>query len=98
MSRNDSTSKHIFRSNVCHTRQLNVREQSLKKGKIELKGQWLVEAGFTIDSAVTVRVMEQCIVLTPTPKRPQILKAFSQLTPANKDLIRTTIDLFLDKK
>lgn len=33
-------------------------------GQIELKGHWLIQAGFNINSAVTVRVMEGCLVLT----------------------------------
>lgn len=31
---------------------------------LQLKGQWLNQAGFAIDTRVTVRVMEGCLVLT----------------------------------
>ncbi len=33
-------------------------------GQIELKGHWLIQAGFEIDRAVKVRVMPGCLVLT----------------------------------
>ena len=33
-------------------------------GEIQLKGQWLIKAGFGIDAPVTVRVMDGCLVLT----------------------------------
>ncbi|OMH29359.1 SymE family type I addiction module toxin [Motiliproteus sp. MSK22-1] len=38
-------------------------------GEIQLKGHWLIQAGFTIDTPVHIRVMEGCMVLT-TDKRP----------------------------
>ncbi|MET0108588.1 MAG: SymE family type I addiction module toxin [Candidatus Thiodiazotropha sp.] len=31
---------------------------------IQMKGHWLDQAGFAIDTPVTVRVMEGCLVLT----------------------------------
>ena len=31
---------------------------------LQLKGHWLEQAGFNIDSPVTVRVMRRCLVLT----------------------------------
>ena len=31
---------------------------------LQLKGHWLDQAGFAIDTPVTVRVMEGCLVLT----------------------------------
>lgn len=31
---------------------------------LQLKGHWLEQAGFTIDSSVTIRVMRGCLVLT----------------------------------
>ena len=30
----------------------------------QLKGHWLIQAGFTIDSPVKVRIMQGCLVLT----------------------------------
>jgi len=33
-------------------------------GQIDLKGHWLIQVGFTIDTPVTVRVMEGCLLLT----------------------------------
>ncbi len=35
------------------------------RSTIKLKGHWLIEAGFAINTPVTVRVMEGCIVVTP---------------------------------
>jgi toxic protein SymE len=31
---------------------------------LQLKGYWLAQAGFTVDSPVTIRVMRGCLVLT----------------------------------
>jgi toxic protein SymE len=59
-----------------HQRQLKVREtfhsyqlnqNTLERtpiGEIHLKGKWLIQAGFEIDTPVKVRVMEGCLVLT----------------------------------
>jgi hypothetical protein len=33
-------------------------------GEIHLKGHWLIQAGFEIDSPVKVRIMQGCLVLT----------------------------------
>lgn len=33
-------------------------------GEIHLKGNWLIQAGFDIETPVKVRVMEGCIVVT----------------------------------
>ncbi|MCU7904828.1 MAG: type I toxin-antitoxin system SymE family toxin [Candidatus Thiodiazotropha sp. (ex Epidulcina cf. delphinae)] len=38
---------------------------------IQMKGHWLDQAGFSIDTPVTVRVMEGCLVLT-VENRPTI--------------------------
>ena len=57
-------------------RHLKVREgyysyqlrQNLPKrtpvGEIRLKGHWLIQAGFEIDTPVMIRVMEGCLVVT----------------------------------
>lgn len=34
---------------------------------LQLKGHWLEQAGFGIDTSVTVRVMDRCLVLTVEP-------------------------------
>lgn len=61
---------------VCHTRQVKIGrmfydyQRKTMEGSqaevpwLQLKGHWLQQAGFGIDSAVTVRVMEGCLVLT----------------------------------
>lgn len=46
-----------------------LKEQSPNSGArpiswLQLKGHWLQRAGFEIDTPVTVRVMEGCLVLT----------------------------------
>ena len=33
-------------------------------GQIQLKGHWLVRAGFAVDRPVTVKVMDGCLVVT----------------------------------
>lgn len=59
-----------------HQRQLKVREayhsyqlqQNCRDrtpiGEIHLKGHWLIQAGFEIDTPVRVRVMTGCLVVT----------------------------------
>ena len=48
-----------------HSYQLNQScHQRTPIGEIHLKGNWLIKAGFEIDSPVKVRVMEGCLVLT----------------------------------
>lgn len=48
-----------------HSYQLNQRYPlRTPVGEITLKGNWLVQAGFDINSQVKVRVMEGCLVLT----------------------------------
>ncbi len=57
-------------------RQLKVREayhsyqlhqntnQRTPVGEIHLKGHWLIQAGFSIDTPVTVQVQDGCLVVT----------------------------------
>lgn len=62
---------------ICQVRQLKVNQIAyMHKRKddpagggrpvpwIQLKGQWLLRAGFAIDQPITVRVMERCLVVT----------------------------------
>lgn len=46
-----------------HSYQLNQYRRT-PVGEIQLKGNWLIKAGFDIDTPVTVRVMDGCLVLT----------------------------------
>jgi hypothetical protein len=46
-----------------HSYQLNQNPRT-PIGEIQLKGKWLIEAGFGIDTPVMVRVMEGCLVVT----------------------------------
>lgn len=46
---------------------LPLQQNSLERtpiGEIHLKGHWLIQAGFEIDSPVKVGVMEGCLVVT----------------------------------
>ncbi len=48
-----------------HSYQLNQHPNHRSPvGEIHLKGHWLIEAGFNINTAVKVRVMNGCLVLT----------------------------------
>jgi toxic protein SymE len=61
---------------ICHTKQIKMGQmvyEYRRKTKnnsqarvpwLQLKGHWLQQAGFAIDTPVTVRVMEGCLVLT----------------------------------
>lgn len=96
MTEPDTPSKLVFQSRVCHTRELKIRQAGKKPfGRTELKGQWLQQAGFEIDAPVTLKVMELCIVLMPTPRRPTLMKQFSQLTPDQRQVIRNAVELML---
>lgn len=51
-----------------HSYQLSQNyRQRTSIGEIHLKGHWLIQAGFEIDSPVKVRVMDGCLVLTSEP-------------------------------
>jgi hypothetical protein len=48
-----------------HPYQLNQHsDDRTPVGEIQLKGHWLIQAGFNINAPVTIRVMEGCLVLT----------------------------------
>lgn len=48
-----------------HSYQLSQRcRDRTPVGEIHLKGHWLIEAGFAIDTPVTVHVKEGCLVVT----------------------------------
>ena len=61
---------------TCHTKQIKIghmvqdyrrKTQNNSQAKVpwlQLRGHWLDQAGFSIDTPVTVRVMEGCLVLT----------------------------------
>lgn len=61
---------------VCHIRQIKTGQMvydyqrktkyppQAKVPWLQLKGHWLEKAGFEINTPVTVRVMEGCLVLT----------------------------------
>lgn len=50
---------------ACHSYQLSQDyQQRTAIGEIHLKGHWLIQAGFEIDSPVKVRIMHGCLVLT----------------------------------
>ena len=71
-----ATRKSTQATPPCHTRQIKigrmVYDYQRKKHHppqatvpwLQLKGHWLEQAGFTIDSPVTIRVMAGCLVLT----------------------------------
>lgn len=52
-----------------------------KATSITLKGDWLAEAGFATGTAVNVRVMNGCLVLTAEipPPEPEIMQTLRQL-------------------
>jgi toxic protein SymE len=79
MARNDSTTpeRRSPKDQGCHTRKIKVNQiHYLRKLKddpigagrplpwIQLKGYWLQQAGFEINTPVKVRVMDGCLVLT----------------------------------
>lgn len=68
MARDDSTTpqRRSPKDKGCHTRKL--KNDPVGAGRpvpwIQLKGHWLNQAGFQINTPVKVRVMEGCLVLT----------------------------------
>ncbi|WNO11316.1 SymE family type I addiction module toxin [Teredinibacter sp. KSP-S5-2] len=71
-----ATSEPTKAKPICHIRQIKTgsmiydyhrKTQNNSQAKVpwlQLKGHWLDQAGFSIDTPVTVRVMEGCLVLT----------------------------------
>jgi len=61
---------------ICHTKKIKIghmvyeyrrktkNDSQAKVPWLQLKGHWLDQAGFSIDTPVTVRVMKGCLVLT----------------------------------
>jgi hypothetical protein len=81
MARNDSTTpeRRSPKDRECHIRKIKVNQihymRQLKDDPagagrpvpwIQLKGYWLQQAGFAINTPVKVRVMNGCLVLTTT--------------------------------
>jgi len=76
MTKTDHTPALRLAKTKTHQRQLKVREtyhsyqleqncnQRTSVDEIHLKGHWLIEAGFSIDSPVKIRVMQGCLVVT----------------------------------
>jgi hypothetical protein len=76
-SDNSKSGARLTKSKTCQERNIKVNQISylyqLKDDPagagrpvpwIQMKGHWLDQAGFAIDTPVTVRVMEGCLVLT----------------------------------
>jgi len=75
---NGKPGNRLRKCKICEQRYIKVnaihyeyrtKQQSAYSGSravpwIQMKGHWLDQAGFSIDTPVTVRVMEGCLVLT----------------------------------
>jgi len=46
---------------------------------ITMKGQWLEDAGFTTGTAVEVKVMKGCIMLTAQPQETELMQSLRQV-------------------
>ena len=64
---------------------------------IQLKGDWLQQAGFEISTPVKVRVMNGCLVLTAEQKPSQAFLAFEKLDQQQQTLILRTIEALTSK-
>lgn len=64
---------------------------------IQLKGDWLQQAGFEINTPVKVRVMKGCLVLTAEQKPSQAFLAFEKLDEQRQALVLRTIDALMSK-
>jgi len=76
--RNDTPGTRLAKSKSCHERHIKVtqihyeyrtKDQSPGSGSrsvpwIQMKGHWLRQAGFEINTQIKVRVMDGCLVLT----------------------------------
>lgn len=105
---NHTRSTRLAKTKI-HQRQLKVREafhpyqlnqnpnQRSKIGEIHLKGHWLIEAGFDIDTSVNVRVMEGCLVLTSAAQIEATPTGFAQLNQREQRVITEVIEEFLVK-
>ena len=75
---NDKAGSRLRKSKTCHERFIKVtqihyeyrtKDQSPNSGCrsvpwIQMKGHWLRQAGFEIDTPIKVRMMDGCLVLT----------------------------------
>jgi toxic protein SymE len=75
---NGKPGNRLHKCKICEQRYIKVnaihyeyrtKQQSAYTGsravpRIQMKGHWLDQAGFSIDTPVTVRVMDGCLVLT----------------------------------
>lgn len=75
---NDKSGSRLRKSKTCAERYIKVnetyyeyrtKEQSPNSGcrtipKIQMKGHWLRQAGFDVDTPIKIRVMDGCLVLT----------------------------------
>lgn len=75
---NGKPGSRLRKCKICEQRYIKVnathyeyrtKQQSAYSGSravpsIQMKGYWLDQAGFAIDTPVTIRVMEGCLVLT----------------------------------
>ena len=73
-------------------------QQRAEIGLIELKGHWLIEAGFEIDTPIKVRIMRGCLVVTIAPQPEPSLSGFNQLKPNEQQVIKDILGEFLKLK
>jgi len=81
---------------ACHSHQTNKLGEVSPIGQILLKGHWLKQAGFEIDTLVKVRITEGCLILT-APSQATPLPGFNQLNPREQRVITEVIQEFLVK-
>jgi len=104
--RNHTPSARLAKTKF-HQRQLKVRQayhsyqlkqcKPIPVGEIHLKGRWLIEAGFEINTPVKVRIMAGCLVVTIVPEPNTSLKGFNQLNQREQRVIKDIMKELLVK-
>ena len=113
MARNDSTTPHRRspKSKVCQTRYIKVNEYTyvhkLKDDHIgagrpvpllQVRGYWLKQAGFEINTPVKVRVMDGCLVLTTQRQTDRGFQLFERLSEQDQAIVARTMASLANKK
>ena len=75
------------RVKVCEQQGEYFRTISAARPWINLQGNWLEQAGFSVNSQVKVRVMPGCLILTPDNPTDHAGRLFDQLSEENQALV-----------
>jgi len=107
----DKSGARLTQSKTCQQRKIKVNQahymnklkaDHLGAGRpvpwIQLKGHWLQQAGFAINTPVKVRVMDGCLVLTTQPPATPGFQLFERLSEQDQTILTQTMTALVNKK